>query len=376
MCDACNISDVDALLKIAAEAPKSEPDAGRRSILATVLGGFAASLLPASFGGRAKASEPGKFRVGFIAEPAHGLHFIARDKGFFREAGLDVEFLQFKSGAEGLVALKAGQVDIGTFGSAAPLLFISQGNPFTIFGGMMIGGQAIIAKPERVAELKKIENYAGKKFGLVRLSTGDVVFSGALQKAGIDPKKGIERVELPSPGVVVEAVKKGEVDAGLVWSPHFTLAEKQGLAVASLVEDFYPNYTCCRLTVATADFERRKGEYQKYLEALIKAYKVYATDQNETVQIFSDALKLDEEVVRRDTYGRKAFVSHPDPLRKGTLEFWQAMVEADYVQAKDYPVARHIDVDVYKAALDTVIARNPGDRVFAELATFYAANNA
>lgn len=376
MCEACNNNDIEALAKASAQADSPGVDRQRRSVLAAAAAGLFAALTPAAFRRQAHAAEPGKFRVGYIAEPAHGLHFIAKEKGYFKDEGLDVELLQFKSAGEGLTALKSGQLDIGTFGSAAPLLFISQGTPFTIFGGMMIGGQALIARPETAAGLKDIASYRGKKLGLVRLSTGDVVFSGALKKAGIDPKKDIVRVELPSPGVVVEAVKKGEVDVGLVFSPHFTLAEKQGLVVSNLIEDFYPNYTCCRLTANTADFESRKGEYQAYLKGLIRAYKVYSTDPDETVRIFTTSLKLDEGIIRRDTYTRKAFASHPDPLRKGTLDFWQAMVDADYVAAKDYPVAKHIDVDVYKAALNSVIAREPNDKVFAELATFYAANNA
>ena len=158
----------------------------RRSLLTAAGTGLLASTLPGTFGsGKAANETPGKFRVGFIAEPAHGLHFLAREKGYFREQGLDVELFQFKSAGEGVIALKAGQLDIGTFGSAAPLLFISQGVEFTIFGGMMIGGQAILTRPERLSELKTLENYRGKKVALVKLSTGDVVFRLALKKQAL-----------------------------------------------------------------------------------------------------------------------------------------------------------------------------------------------
>lgn len=267
----------------------------RRTFLSTLGASVAATALPTVFGKPAYATtDPNKFRVGFIAEPAHGLHFLAQKKGYFKDAGLDVELLQFKSAGEGTIALKAGHVDIGTFGSAAPLLFISQGTDFTIFGGMMIGGQAIIAKPERATELKTLQNYKGKKIALVKLSTGDVVFRLALKRAGLDPAKDITRVEFPSPGTVVEAVIKGEVDAGIVFSPHFSLAENE---------------------------------------------------------------------------------SNPDPLRKGTLEFWKGMVEADYVANKDYPVDKHIDVKLYKAALDKLVASEPNDKIYAELVAFYKSQN-
>lgn len=364
------------------DSSPSLPDEGglhgmsRRGFIATLGAGIAAAALPTVFGGGAQAAaDPNKFRVGFIAEPAHGLHFLAQKKGYFKDVGLDVELLQFKSASEGTIALKAGQVDIGTFGSAAPLLFISQGTDFTIFGGMMIGGQAIITKPDRVAELKTLQNYKGKKIALVKLSTGDVVFRLALKRAGLDPAKDITRIEFPSPGTVVEAVLKGEVDAGIVFSPHFTLAEKRGLAVSNFIADFHPDYTCCRLVANTADYNARKEQYGKFMTALIRAYRFYRTNQEETVKIFTEALKIDEDVIRKDTYTRKVFESHPDPLRKGTLEFWKAMVDADYVANKNYPVEKHIDVQLYKGALDKIIAREPNDKIYAELAAFYKSQN-
>ncbi len=169
---------------------------------------------------------------------------------------------------------------------------------------------------------------------------------------------------------------KGEVDAGIVFSPHFSLAEKRGLAVAHFIADFHPNYTCCRLTANTADFNSRKDEYGRFLAALIRGYRFYQTNPDETVKIFTDALKIDEDVIRKDTYTRKVFDSHPDPLKKGTLEFWQAMIDSEYVANTTYPVEKHIDTAVYKAALDRIVATAPNDKVYADLVTFFHANNA
>jgi NitT/TauT family transport system substrate-binding protein len=322
----------------------------------------------------AYAAEPAKFRVGYIAEPAHGLHFLAKKKGYFRDEGVDVELYQFNSTVEGLTALKTGKLDIGTFGTAAPLLFISQGTDFTIFGGMMIGGQAVITRPVNATKFKKLTNFRGKKIGLVRLSTGDVIFRGALKKAGIDWRKEITIIELPAVGHVVEAVKNGTVDAGIVFSPHFTLAEKQGLKVVHYIDDFYPNYTCCRLDANTKDFNRRKDDYKKFLIALIRAYRFYRTHADETVRIYTDALKIDEDVIRQDTYTKKVFTCNPDPLKKGTLDFWQHMLDAGYI-TQNYPIEKHINTEVYRQALETVVARYPKDKIYREMLTFYKQNN-
>jgi NitT/TauT family transport system substrate-binding protein len=325
----------------------------------------------------ALAADLPKLRVGYVPEPAHGLYFVAKEKGYFKEAGVDVELFQFASAVEGINALKAEKLDVGTFGTTAPLLFISKGSEFTFFGGMMIGGQAIVTRPERLAELsgKDLKVYKGKRIGLVKLSTGDVVFRGALKKAGIDIKKDITYVEFGSPTAVVEAIKKGAVDAGLLWPPHFSLAEKNsGLKVAHYLEEFYPKYTCCRIVANSKQFNADKDTYKRFLVGLIRAYRFFKTNQEETVKIVSRSLKIDENIVRDETYIRKVAESNPDPLKNGILDFWQNVREAGYI-TQDYPIEKHINTDVYRQALEEVIKKEPKVKFYKEMLAFYKKNN-
>lgn len=321
-------------------------------------------------------TSPEKFRVGYIMEPPHGLHYIAQEKGYFKEEGLDVELFQFTNVPEGLTALKTGKLDIGTFGSAGPLSFISKGSDFTIFGGIMIDGQAIIAKPENADSLKTLENFKGKKVGLVRLSTGDIIFRGALEKNKVDWRKGeIKIVELNSVGAVVQAVQKGEVDAGIVFTPHFSIAEKTGgLKVVHYIADFYPHYSCCRLTANTEDLTKRPDAYKRYLIALIRAYKFYRENPDETVKLIAGWLKIDEDIVRKDTYTNKVFDINPDPYKNATLDFWHIMREIGYI-TEDYPIEKHINTDVYRQALDEVLKRYPDDKTYLSLDEFFKKND-
>lgn len=338
---------------------------------------IAAFLLSMFMMSVAVAANLPKLRVGYVPEPAHGLYFVAKEKGYFKEEGVDVELFQFGSASEGIAALKAEKLDVGTFGTTAPLLFISKGSDFTFFGGMMIGGQAIVTRPDRLAELagKNLKVYKGKKIGLVKLSTGDVIFKGALKKAGIDWKKDITFVELGSATAVVEAIKKGSVDAGLLWPPHFSLAEKNsGLKVAHYLEEYYPKYTCCRIIAPTAKLNADKETYRRFLAAMIRAYRFYKTNPEETVRIYTKSLKIDEDIVRNETYVKKVAESNPDPLRKGILDFWKHIREAGYIP-QDYPIDKHINTEIYKQALDSVIKKNPKDKVYQQMLSFYKKNN-
>jgi ABC-type nitrate/sulfonate/bicarbonate transport system substrate-binding protein len=338
---------------------------------------IAVALLLSLMAANVMAAALPRLRVGYVPEPAHGFYFVAKERGYFKEEGVDVDLFQFGSAAEGLAALKAEKLDVGTFGTTAPLLFISKGSEFTFIGGMMIGGQAIIARPERLAELsgKDLKVFKGKKIGLVKLSTGDVIFKGALKKSGIDYKKDVNFVEFGTVAAVVEAVNKGAVDAGLVYPPHFSLAEKNhGLKVAHYIEEFYPDYTCCRIIAPTAKVNADPETYRKFLTALIRAYKFYKTNPDETVKIYTKALKIDEDIIRKETYIDKVADSNPDPLRKGILDFWKHIKDAGYI-TQDYPLDKHINTALYKQALDSIIKKNPKDKIYQEMLAFYKKNN-
>ncbi|MDR0520627.1 MAG: ABC transporter substrate-binding protein [Planctomycetaceae bacterium] len=325
----------------------------------------------------AAAHAADKFRIGYIAEPAHGLHFIADKQGYFKEEGIDAELFQFQTTAEGAGAVKAGKLEVGTFGTAAPLLFIARGADFTIFAGMMIEGQAIITKPENAELFKDLKSFKGKKIGLGKLTTGDVIFRAALKKAGIDPNKDIEVLEFAGQGAVVEAVRKGAVDAGIVFAPHYTLAgKKYGLKVAHYIADFHPDYTCCRLIAPTAKFNGNKDAYKRFLIAVIRAYKFYKTEPDATVKIIASTLKIDEDVVRKDAYTDQSFKSHPDPLTDGTLEFWKMMTDIGYLPENNVNLIEYIDTKVYRAALDEVLKRYPNDAVYQQLDEFFKKHNA
>lgn len=134
-----------------------------------------------------------KITVGY--SPAGGsslLTFIALDQGYFKEAGIEVELLPFTSTADGLNALNSGKIDLGIgFGTAGPLTLDNNGADLVIIGGSLAGGHPIIATQEKASQFKSIEDYRGKTVASPRLYTADIVFRGALAKAGIDSKKDV-----------------------------------------------------------------------------------------------------------------------------------------------------------------------------------------
>ncbi|OPY66139.1 MAG: putative aliphatic sulfonates-binding protein precursor [Syntrophorhabdaceae bacterium PtaU1.Bin034] len=319
----------------------------------------------------AAGKELKKFNVGYLASTGHTMYFIAKEKGYFEQEGLDVQLFLFTNSGEGLNAISAGKLDAGSFGTAPPLVFITKGVDVTIFGGQMSEGHGIVAKPEKVDQFRDLKNYAGKTIATVRLSTGDVVFRGGLHHAGVDWKKNVTIKELDSPGAVLEAIKKGSVDAGILWPPFLTLAEQQGLKVARRSGDVQPNHTCCRQSALTSRLKTNEADYIKFMRALIKAHAFYKTNQDETVDIASKYVKIDKAILKKDLYSGNLYIS-PDPEKAGVVSFWQNMNDAGYISSKE-KIESHINTEIFRKALDQLIKEYPNEKDYKALKASFKA---
>jgi len=209
-----------------------------------------------------------------------------------------VELFLFTNSGEGLNAISSCKVDVGSFGTAAPLTFISKGTDFVIFGGQQTEGHGIVALPQKAKELTDLNSFKGKTIATVRLATGDVIFRAALSEAGIDWKNELTINELDSPAAVLEAVKKGSVDAGIVWTPFIKLGEKQGLEIVKYSGELVKMHTCCRQVALSSNVKENKEDFVRFMAALIKAYKFYMENQDETVDIIAKYAKVDKDIIK------------------------------------------------------------------------------
>ncbi|WP_265445460.1 ABC transporter substrate-binding protein [Acetivibrio straminisolvens] len=306
-----------------------------------------------------------KFNIGYLASPGHVLYFVAKEKGYFEEEGLDAELFLFTNSGEGLNAISSGKVDVGSFGTAAPLTFISKGTDFVIFGGQQTEGHGIVALPEKAKELTDLNSFKGKTVATVRLATGDVIFRAALSEAGIDWKNELTINELDSPAAVLEAVKKGSVDAGIVWTPFIKLGEKQGLEIVKYSGELVKMHTCCRQVALSTKIKENKEDFVRFTAALIKAYKFYVENQDETVDIIAKYAKVDKDIIKQETYGGHIH-SIPDPDKNGVVRFWELINKSGYINS-DLNIEDFIDTSIYKLALEDVLKEYPDDAVYKKL---------
>ena len=141
------------------------------------------------------------------------LVFIAQEKGYFEEEGIELEFVTATANADAMALLSTGQTDVvSNSGTSNPLQQIAAGVDLTVFGGHMVNGcMPVIAKEG--TEWNGVESLVGKKFAC---NPSYFAFTGALMDAGYDkPLEALEWITYTNYQDAMAAVLRGEVDYAL-----------------------------------------------------------------------------------------------------------------------------------------------------------------
>lgn len=312
-------------------------------------------------------------KVGYLPVTGHAKFFVAKEQGLFEKEGLSVELVEFVNSADGVNALKAGKLDIGAFGTTAPLAHIAKGSDLRIIGGIMGEDAAIVTTAANAPKVKRVADLKGKKVATVRLATGDAVLRGALKDAGVNWKTDLQIFELKNPPAVIEAVKSGQVDAGVIWGPHDLRAEEQGLKVVIRSGDLQHGHPCCRLTVNGGDLPKA-ATWEKFLRAILQAEKFTKEHHKETVDSIIKYVKLDRGLVEK-AYYHGHLEQGTDPNLKGVRTFWAIMQNSEFVDSKA-DIGSFVETKIYKNALDSLARENPKDPYWKKLQKEFAERNA
>lgn len=320
-----------------------------------------------------------ELEIGYLQGFGAPLFDIANKEGFFEDEHLKVKGIGFASSADGLNALQAGKIDLGmTFGTAAPLTFISKGSDFEVIGGHLEGGHPILVKEENKDKYKTLEDYKGKKIGTIRMFTSDIVFRSALTDKGIDWKKDLEIVEFKTPGDLLQAVASGKVDVAVSAGSTFLKAKEQNLVPIAWSNDLNPTHVCCRVVTREDLLSKDDGEaYKRFLKALIRAERVKNEQPKEAVAAAKAHLKVDDATIDA-IVNEKHSKYTPDPNSNEVKKMWEQMKKIGYIEGADgIDINDHINLDLYERALEELIKEYPEDKAYYEdqLARFNKQNS-
>ena len=186
-------------------------------------------------GDYAKAAELKKIKLGYLAGVPQPIFFVAVDKGFFADEGIEIEIQNITGGSSIVVEVVAsGQVDMGVCAPSSTILAIEKGVPIKLVGGFEYqfidkqgkswdGGILVCEDSDQI---KKLEDLKGKKVAVNDFgSLYNYYLRYQLRKRGIDPDKDITIIPIPFTQMH-SAIAKKQVDAAIMLPTTFEIAKK------------------------------------------------------------------------------------------------------------------------------------------------------
>lgn len=227
-----------------------------------------------------------------LSVPVHGVShvafYVAKDKGYFQQEGLDVEVI-LMSAPIGIRALIAGDVDASTVGgSALPPIF--RGAPLRmVFISFDKPTHWLYAKPE----IRSVKELKGRKVAVDGLGgTLESLLRSVLEKNGLEGGRDVPFLAIGTPPGRFAALTSGAVDASLFTFPLNFRAEEAGFR--ELV-----NFVKQDITSLTGSIVVREASdaalVEKLVRGAVKGHLYAKQNRAGTIAILARALKLKQD---------------------------------------------------------------------------------
>lgn len=267
-------------------------------------------LLPSTAWG---ATDIPVVRVVLVPAEGDADMYYAKDGGFFKDAGLDVQLDTIAAGQNIVVAVSGGSYDVGVSTTIAIALARARGVPIHIISGgnlHLTGAPTDMLVVAQGSTLRSARDLNGKTIGVTGL--GNVPFLGTqtwLKKGGAN-LESIKFVEIPYPAMAA-ALEAGRIDAAMMAEPYVTLSKTFARPLANAYDAISPRFMISGWFAADAWLGDHPDVARRFIDALRKAHDWANTHQKETGEILVRYTKIAPDVVPRMV--RTTFVSVPEP---------------------------------------------------------------
>lgn len=227
--------------------------------------------------GDKKEEEVVKMRLAEVTRSIfYAPQYVALSQGYFKDAGLEVEFQTIPGGDKVTTALLSNQIDVALVGAETSIYVRNQGaeDPIVSFAQLtQTDGTFLVSRNKNAQfdwnELKNVTFLGQRKGGMPQMA-GEFT----LKKKGIDPQKDLKLIQNVEFANIPAAFASGTGDYVQLFEPQATVMEKEGRG--TVVASFGKESGKLPYTVFMAKksfISKNNGTIQKFTDAIHKAQK-------------------------------------------------------------------------------------------------------
>src|SRR5215471_18518399 len=274
-----------------------------------------AGVLAASFAIAAQAAD--KVAVGTGGSASDAPFYIAYDKGFFKDEGLDVDLIVLDSGAKVIAPLGTGELDVGS--GALSVGFwnaLVRGIKFRIVAdrGHAQPGylyQTVFIRKDLVdsGQFKSLKDLNGKRMGFAAQGVTSLSLLNEAAKFAGFKFEDVIPVYLSFPQQFA-ALQNKALDGSFLIEPQATAAVNAGIGVRFMdTNEFYPQQQISVIFYSDKFAHERKDVADKFMRAWLRGVRAYndalkdgkiaGAGADEVVATMAKSFNMDPALVRQ-----------------------------------------------------------------------------
>ena len=221
-----------------------------------------------------KSAKLAAVRIGYVSRSILDMPFIiARDRGLFREEGLEPELIFIKA-AQTIPAMLAGGIDLGTATGTAVAAAVSGVDVRVVFALTDKPSFDLIALPS----ITNVQQMRGKKVGITAFGALAEILARQIFIANKIPPEQVTFLPLGTSDVLYIALKAGTIDATMLQIPQTFLAQDEGFRKLAAGADVY-RAVQGGLTTTKATISERPELVTKTIRATQRALRLIRNDR-------------------------------------------------------------------------------------------------
>jgi ABC-type nitrate/sulfonate/bicarbonate transport system substrate-binding protein len=265
------------------------------------------------------------FRLKWIIYSSFAHHFVALDKGYFKQEGLNVTIQPGGAGIDPIKLVASGADDVGLAGYAQILMAREKGIPVIAIAEEYVKS-GVVAMSLKNSGITKPQDFVGKTVGIVPGSDPTIVYQALIAKLGIDRTK-INEVPI---GFDLIPLFEKKIDATTVAyiSNQPIVAEDKGFPVNIInPEDYGVSVGGNVFFTSEKALAERRPALKRFLRAALRG--IVASQQMSDEDVVKIVLahndKLNEATERKIWKVSKEVLLSHDPKSVGLMpaETWQ-----------------------------------------------------
>lgn len=263
------------------------------------------------------------FSLDFIILGRHAPFFVAVDKGFYKEEGLEVNIIPSQGTAQVIQNTESGIAQLGFVDVASLVVARASGSTVKVVSVLYQKSPLAYLSLDPGANLRSMKDFEGLTVGSTSGSYSTNIAWAMMRKKGLDPSKlKMEAIEPSARVAMFVARKVPAIDSYIMTVPGVSRAVKDAKVVAFLLADHGLDLYSNGIGASEAYLKENPDVVKGFVRATLKGFQYAFKHPEEAAQIIQKHSKaLNKDVILEELAIVKDLVVTPDVQKNGIGSF-------------------------------------------------------